>query len=570
MKNHSARGPLSAMAKPLNLSALAMTISMSFSSLAATYSVVELPTEELGVNVFAQTLDEQGNPGVVVQDHYNPPLDFSLINFDSQTVQDNLTDIDAARAGNPNFDDYNYLVALARSGSRENNVFVQQIALYQSYLIDGQAAQRVIGFDEERDETNGFTFGPDVYINDAISPSLYVGTSEGVFDKLNYTNADDTQITFVLPEFERRGFIDLNGNMVALTPAEAALGGISEANGVNSNRHVVGHQTIAISNQFQVLIDDCNDETVRGDQPLEACYRNITRNNALATTNFRQAVKWEVDSSGQIINQESFAYPFDFVRDPNDSIERIYYSNARAINDAGTIVGESSFADSNGDIQRFLTAAVFADGQTTPFLNEIGQTPSSAYDVNDSNVVTGFYSREVNGTVRTKFYLYDLDAQQATFPDDFFPGSASLGRDINNHNIIVGEGEVESANVQNRRRHGFIYYADTNEFIDLNDAIGCEAPYTIVSAQAINDDNVILANALVNRQARNVRGELVTDDDGQAVMVDKIIPVLLEPLANGEVIDCDAQDNVIPERKGASSSLWALLTLGVLAFRRRK
>ncbi len=570
MKNHSARRPLSAMAKPLNLSALAMTISMSFSSFAATYSVVELPTEELGVNVFAQTLDEQGNPGVVVQDHYNPPLDFSLINFDSQTLQDNLTDIDAARAGNPNFDDYNYLVAVARSGSRENNVFVQQIALYQSYLIDGQAAQRVIGFDEERDETNGFTFGPDVYINDAISPSLYVGTSEGVFDKLNYTNADDTQITFVLPEFERRGFIDLNGNIVALTPAEAALGGISEANGVNSNRHVVGHQTIAISNQFQVLIDDCNDETVRGDQPLEACYRNIARNNALATTNFRQAVKWEVDSSGQIINQESFAYPFDFVRDPNDSIERIYYSNARAINDAGTIVGESSFADSNGDIQRFLTAAVFADGQTTPFLNEIGQTPSSAYAVNDSNMVTGFYSREVNGTVRTKFYLYDLDAQQATFPDDFFPGSASLGRDINNHNIIVGEGEIESANVQNRRRHGFIYYADTNEFIDLNDAIGCEAPYTIVSAQAINDDNVILANALVNRQARNVRGELVTDDDGQAVMVDKIIPVLLEPLADGEFIDCDAQDNVIPERKGASSSLWALLTLGLLAFRRRK
>lgn len=570
MKNHSARRPLSAMAKPLNLSALAMTISMSFSSLAATYSVVELPIDELGVNVFAQTLDEQGNPGVVVQDHYNPPLDFSLINFDSQTLQDNLTDIDAARAGNPNFDDYNYLVAVARSGSRENNVFVQQIALYQSYLIDGQAAQRVIGFDEERDETNGFTFGPDVYINDAISPSLYVGTSEGVFDKLNYTNADDTQITFVLPEFERRGFIDLNGNIVALTPAEAALGGISEANGVNSNRHVVGHQTIAISNQFQVLIDDCNDETVRGDQPLEACYRNIARNNALATTNFRQAVKWEVDSSGQIINQESFAYPFDFVRDPNDSIERIYYSNARAINDAGTIVGESSFADSNGDIQRFLTAAVFADGQTTPFLNEIGQTPSSAYAVNDSNMVTGFYSREVNGTVRTKFYLYDLDAQQATFPDDFFPGSASLGRDINNHNIIVGEGEIESANVQNRRRHGFIYYADTNEFIDLNDAIGCEAPYTIVSAQAINDDNVILANALVNRQARNVRGELVTDDDGQAVMVDKIIPVLLEPLADGEFIACDAQDNVIPERKGASSSLWALLTLGLLAFRRRK
>lgn len=570
MKNHSARGPLSAMAKPLNLSALGMAISMSFSSLAATYSVVELPTEELGVNVFAQTLDEQGNPGVVVQDHYNPPLDFSLINFDSQTLQDNLTDIDAARAGNPNFDDYNYLVALARSGSRENNVFVQQIALYQSYLIDGQVAQRVMGFDEERDETNGYTFGPDVYINDAIAPSLYVGTSEGMFDKLNYTNADDTQITFVLPEFERRGFINLNGNMVELTPAEATLGGVSEANGVNSNRHVVGHQTIAISNQFQVLIDDCNDETVRGDQPLEACYRNIARNNALATTNFRQAVKWEVDSSGQIIDQESFAYPFDFVRDPNDSIERIYYSNARAINDAGTIVGESSFADSNGDIQRFLTAAVFADGQTTPFLNENGQTPSSAYDVNDSNMVTGFYSREVNGTVRTKFYLYDLDAQQATFPDDFFPGSASLGRDINNNNIIVGEGEVESANVQNRRRHGFIYYADTNEFIDLNDAIGCEAPYTIVSAQAINDDNVILANALVNRQARNVRGELVTDDDGQAVMVDKIIPVLLEPLADGEVIDCDVQDNIIPERKGASSSLWALLTLGLLAFRRRK
>lgn len=570
MKNHSVRFPLTAKAKPFHLSSLALALSLSFSVQAATYSVVELPTDELGVNVFVQTLDEQGNPGVIVQDHYNPPLDFSLVNFDSQTIQDNLTDIDSARAGNPNFDDYNYLVAVARSGSRDNNVFVQQIALYQSYLINGQTAERVIGFDEQRDETNGYTFGPDIYINDAVSSNLYVGTSEALFSKLNYTNADDTEITYVLPEFERRGFIYLDGNTVALMPDNDTLGGVSEANAVNANRQVVGHQTIAISNQFQVLIDNCNDETERGDQPLEACYRNIVRNNALATANFRQAVKWDVDSSGQIIGQESFAYPFEFVRDPNDSIERIFYSNARAINDAGTIVGESLYANSDGDVQRFLSAAIFADGQTTPFLNESGQTPSAAYDINNSNMITGFYSQEVNGTVRTKFYVYDLDAQQATFPDDFFPGSASLGRDINNNNIVVGEGEIESANVQNRRRHGFIYYADSDEFVDLNDAIGCEAPYTIVSAQAINDDNVIVANALVTRQARNVRGELVTDDAGEAVMVDKIIPVLLEPVSGGDIVDCDAQDNIIPDRQGASTSLWALLSLGLLAFRRRK
>lgn len=550
------------------LSALSLALSLSFTVSAATYSVTELSADELGVNAFAQTIDEQGNAAIIVQDNFNPPLNLSLLDFDSEGLASQLTDVDAARAGNPNLEDYTYLVGLTRSASRDNNPFVQQIALYQSYVVEQNLAPvRATAFDEEREATNGFTFSPDIYLNTMHSPEQFAGTSEAVFETIEYTNEQDQVVTYVLPEFERRAFATINGVTTPLMPSESTLGGISEANGMNANLQVVGQQTVAISNQFQELIDDCDDAEERGDQPLLACYRNISRNNALATTNFRQAVLWELDNSGMVVNTESFAYPFTFERE-EEGIERLFFSNARDINNSGVAVGESLYANAEGDVSRFLGAAIFADGETTPFLVEDGQTPSAALAINDNNLVTGFYSQVVNGTVRTKFYVYDIDAEEATFPTDFFPGSSSLGRDINNNNIVVGEGEIESANTQSRRRHGFMYSLETQEFINLNDTLACNSPYTIVSAQAINDDNTIIANALVSRQARDVRGDLATDDNGEAIIVDMVIPVLLEPIAGGVNPECSVEETIIPERQGASLSLWGLLLLAFVGFRR--
>jgi hypothetical protein len=142
--------------------------------------------------------------------------------------------------------------------------------------------------------------------------------------------------------------------------------------------------------------------------------------------------------------------------------------------------------------------------------------------------------------------------------------------------MVVGEGEVEFITEGTRRKNAFLYDMNTQTFNDLNDLIACDAPYIIVGANSINDDNIILANALVNEQARNPNGDLVVDSDGEPVMVDRVIAVRLNPIPNGIIEDCsNAEEETVIERQGASvsvltGSLFVVALLGKLLFRRRR
>lgn len=134
-----------------------------------------------------------------------------------------------------------------------------------------------------------------------------------------------------------------------------------------------------------------------------------------------------------------------------------------------------------------------------------------------------------------------------------------MARDINNNNMVVGEGEVEFANQGTRRKNAFLYDMNTQTFTDLNDLVACDSPYSIVGANSINDDNIILANALVNEQARNPNGDLVVDSDGEPIMIDRVIAVRLNPIPNGVIEDCSSENNdsINNERQGASISLFS-------------
>ena len=53
---------------------------------AATYEVEEVTSNELAINVFARSIDNEGNALVIAQDIYNLPIDLSLIDFDNATI----------------------------------------------------------------------------------------------------------------------------------------------------------------------------------------------------------------------------------------------------------------------------------------------------------------------------------------------------------------------------------------------------------------------------------------------------------------------------------------------------
>ena len=542
---------------------------------AATYEVQELTTNELAINVFARSINNAGNALVIAQDSYNMPIDYSLLDFENEVLIASLTDPDSAAAGNPNTTDYNYLIGLIRYGANNNSLTSQQLSLYQSFVNDGMTDVRVIGFDEVNTSINDYSFGSETIANHITDDNTLVGSAEGVFTSQTYTDEDGIEITYQINDFIRRGFVQLNGNTVALPPSEMTLGGISEAYSINQNLQVVGTSSIRMTEQLVESIVNCNDDDERGDIPVDVCLYNLVLSGATTLSMDRRATIWQLDAQGQIISTQTFPLPFTPEEVSDTNSDTAFYNAAFAINDEGIAVGETHTFFNEREL-KFNSAAMFVDGETIELIDKNDYFPSTAKDINNNNIIIGTGTTQINGTSRTKFYTYNLDNDELVFPTDYFPGSSSIARDINNNNIVVGEGEVEYDNTSTRRKNAFMYDMNNQSFTNLNDLLECNSPYSIVGANSINDNNVILANALVNRQARNAAGELAVDSDGVAIMTDQIITVKLNPIANGVIADCTSEEEQsIPDRAGASLSFsfggLLLITLfGKCVFWRRR
>ena len=141
---------------------------------------------------------------------------------------------------------------------------------------------------------------------------------------------------------------------------------------------------------------------------------------------------------------------------------------------------------------------------------------------------------------------------------------------MNNQNIIVGSADVDVVTSSSQRpTAGFMYNIETQAFTNLNDLLPCGTEYNIIEALDINDSNVIIASAAIKRPDRNVRGEIVTNDDGSDLLVDTVVAVKLDP-TGAEPSDCSADDDIL-ERQGASTGIWMFAMLFVASiFRRRK
>ena len=178
--------------------------------------------------------------------------------------------------------------------------------------------------------------------------------------------------------------------------------------------------------------------------------------------------------------------------------------------------------------------------------------------------------------VRTKFFYVDTNAdagemELVPYQHDFFNGSSSTARAINENNVVVGEGEFETHNDSTsnpRRTHAFMYDINTDTFTDLNDFLSCDTPYTIIEARDINEDNEISATAIVKENRRDAKGELVQDEDGNQLTEDVVRAVTLRPIA-GEIEDCSEVEEKV-ERKGAGIGLGLFALFGLLGIRRFK
>ncbi|GAC32776.1 DUF3466 family protein [Paraglaciecola polaris] len=550
----------------------ALAISMAN---AAQYNVVELEANNKGLNVFPSDINASGEISVNVATPFNPPIDASLLNFESQTLIDGLTDIEAAKIGNYNDADYTFLYRLI-AGNREG-LTNQQIANRHAYLETNNGSDFIPGFDVNDTDTNEYTFSNDTLVRGLNDAGTTVGSSFDVFYTLDYTQEAGTDITYVVNDFYSRAFATVNNTTIELPPIDDTAGGLSAAYDINNNNQVVGYSTAELnSTTLQLAVDNCNDDDVRGDEPAEVCLRRIniatstgtSSGKALELSFQRRGTIWQLDNQGQIISTKELGLLYT----PEADDIRNFESKALAINDNGVAVGESQ--DQYRDTVFIRTFAAVFDGDTvTGITDDQTFTSSTATDINNNGLVVGSGVKQVNGISRSKFFVYDINTNETTFPEDFFLGSSSVAKAINNSGLVVGKGEVETG-VSARRSQAFLYDTNTSEFTNLNDLIQCNAPYTLVDAGSINDDGVIAASALVRVAAQNISGENVIDSNGDEVIIDKIISVRLQPIPGGTIDDCgdttpDDVEVVNTDRKGAGFGILSLVVLMMVAIRRR-
>lgn len=571
----------------MKLTQLAVAVLMAsgtMSAVAATYSVTPLPVKSIAKHNYARSIDNSGAMLTATQLEYNPPIDLDRLDDSTFYSTSSLESEEDVKQGIFSDRDYttivNYLLGARGSTS------VQQLASYRSYITDTTDYDVVAGFDEVTDTFNDYTHSVVTIARDSLNGDYIVGTSEGLYKTLNYTNTNGDELTYTYSDMGQQAFVQVNGVTKRLAPTDTTLNGISEAFAVNQNLQVAGYgtteflQTTSVDGYTTVAekIAVCDDDETRGDIPVEICYRNIRLQSGLNGYYFQSQMRahiWQLDANGNVLSTTT--YPLVFTPAEDDDLH--YFTRAYDINNNGVAVGESLTGETplitrpqaNAVRESGRVATIFENGETTEFLPRDENLQSAATAINDNNWIAGYVLRAPNQIARQRLFVYNKETGEARYPEGFFLSSGVDANAINNNNIVVGKADVEASTETTRETHAFMYNIDTDEFVDLNDYISCDSDYTLLEALDINDNNEIIANARVHEPATYITGNEIIDAEGQTSMTYDIKAVKLSPITNGSIESCEVVEDQPYERKGASMSVWWLTLMAALvAFRRRK
>jgi hypothetical protein len=595
-------------------------------SYAAKYEVIEVDENSIGYT-FGGNVNEQTQIAVSGSNTYNFPVQFDYLDDDDFNAIVNLAltnkdlvfglveieDLDAMKAGDPTANDLAwaklYLESKKTNTSRGINLnYEYQVVEDQAAFVnygDGGSSEAFCIFDTDFDGNpctevvtrstvnviegitdNGQIFGK------ATAPYLpikeFINSDGEISD--TFIDSNGVERDFWLRRHGERGFFspDNGTTFYSITPTESRFGGgVSAIIDMNENGVAVGYESYQLTPGAQEYLEDedggCADPDILANIPYEICQQKVVNNMY-----YLQGIKAIISDSGEVQSD-----PLGLLVTPHPEDDRSFSSRALAINNSGVAVGYATGWDDNDVITPEVNerasasyAVVFrenTEGNKTIFdLNQKHYqfrsfiNYSIAYDINDNGIAVGYARSEE--TFVQKFFYVDTskpDSEvEVILPEDFFGSSESIAYAINNQDVIVGQGQVESHNdsPQNpRRTAAFIYdlSSDTPKVVNVNNLLSCDSPYDIITAKDINDAGQISATAIMQATSYDEKGEQVLDENGNAVMIDVARAVLLNPIA-GEEEDCGEFEEKV-ERQGASLNFLALLSLfGLIAFRLRR
>lgn len=543
--------------------------------LAASYTVTELATDTLGPIQYGASIDNTGLILTTVENIYNAPVDLTTIDFENATIIANLTDIESAKNGVFNLADYTYLINIARSGSNSFSYFTQQLGRLQGYKTDASvnSAEFINAFDTENEELNGFSHSMSTTPRDSAGGTHIVGNSVGPFRTIDYVADSGTESKYILSDFDRRAFVQVGQNVVPLLPTDTTLGGISQVNSINGNYLAAGSGSVEPTTTTITAIENCGVDETRGDQPIEACYRNILIFGQGTSTASRRtgiwsqrATLWSLDVEGNVVDTTTF----DTLVTDEEELAAQGSSQALDVNNNGVAVGLSSVKVEVREQTVLTTAAslFLQSGEVVRIIEDDDLLPNSAISINDSGYVVGLRSQSINRISRNKMFIYNMNDDTINFPDDFFTSSSTVPRAINNNNLVVGSADVEATNTSIRKTAAFLYDIEADTFTNLNTLINCNSPFDLIEATDINDNNEIVVSALTKKPSKNGRGELLLDDSGESILVDTVVTLKLNPTGQAPAVCTDEELGVI-ERQGGSMGIIFFTVLAFTTYFRR-
>lgn len=534
---------------------------LSSNALSQAYSIEELNSAEVASNTFGLSIDNTGLILSAAEDVFNPPIDLSLLPLNNEEFLASLTDEEAVRNGQFNDNDFELIVAFIRASSASESPLGQQLASFVSFQSQSLELDYISGFDDFRDDLSSFEFELDTLAVDSTNGTHIIANSEGAFEKFEYIASDNEVLTYNLPSYDQRAFVQVGEQVTELVPENTILGGNTRVSAISDSLQVVGTTSVNTTEAFDTAIANCEDDETRGDIPLESCYRSLlfsTGTNGVARNSNRwvsRANVWTLDSQGNVVDSTTYGLTFDLDDDLQKNTS--YFSSALGINNAGQAVGSSSILFD----ERVITtiATLYENGEASRIIEDDDLLPNSAIAINDNQLVVGSYQEVINGSAREKLFVHDLSSDETRLIEGFFESSGTTPRAINENNIIVGNADIDAGSV--RRKVGFIYDYDNDTFTDVNTLVACNSEYIISEIVDINDSGEMVATALTKRPLRNAKGEVLFDSTGEEQQIDAVVTLRLTPTGQEPLSCSEEETDPAEERQGASLPLSLIFVL---------
>lgn len=588
-----------------NIIALSVSSALSISFIhnvnAATYQIKDKGAVSQLKFTYAQHQNAAGDMAILGTGLYNFPVQFKYLDEDDykdintyaharyETVHElnDIEDLDALKAGTPTVNDFAWVVRWLR-GVRGNNLEYQKVGDTLAVTNIGNVSEDYNLWDSTFTNTDTLTRSTNDILSGITNAGILYGTATAPYLPGDvFTDKDDEQHTYWLREYGNRGFFSYSkdGQVHQVTPLNLEYaGGESAVLDVNEAEVAVGFSSYKVTQDHIDYIKDtsggCADTDIVPDRmPLAVCI--ATRLQATLPFYHRMAIKATLNQGGDPAVEQ-----LGLLVTPHAEDERPHSSYALAVNDNGVAVGyasawddETETAPAKDERSRYQVAVVYKNSEVVDLTGDHANKGNSrAYDINNAGIAVGHISKAINGQAVQKFFHIDTTAPKAELtmvnPDDFFTGSDSTARAINNAGLIVGEGEVETHNESTnnpRRTAAFVYDINKKTFTDLNKQISCaeRSTYNIIEARGINDAGIISATAVVKVDRLDAKGQPMLDASGNPLREDVIRAISLEPKADdGETCTAVEEGKVV--RKGAAFGFAPLLALVSLFGLRRK